>query len=243
MRPTSRHAGFTLVELLVAIAIIGVLAGLIAPAVASALETANEVTCASNIRNLAVAVRTYASQHEGLLPTAEPPKLQMSEQSNPRYWFLNPALLEIMGTAVREDADGKVLGPPRQGTVLICPSHDDPCVSRPYASGKSAPRPFGLSYGMNGTFGLAGRPDHVDQRYLSEFKKASETLLFADAWGRSHAPGVVLYRGCVADHWAFRHNGCANVAFLDGHVESRGPDEIPMGMANRYDPFWGARRP
>lgn len=232
------HAGFTLAELLIAIAIIGILAALIVPALASALDAANAVTCASNLRQMAVAVRTYASQHGGWLPTAEPQKLQTSEQSDPRYWFLNPALLETMGTAVRKDAGGKVLGPPRQGSVLICPSHDDPCVSR-----DGQPLTYALSYGINGTLGLAGRPDHTEKRALSEFRSASETLLFADAWGRSHAPGVVLYRGCVAGHWAFRHSGRANAAFLDAHVEALGPEDIPMGMANRYEAFWGTRRP
>jgi len=236
MDVTGRHYGFTLVELLIVIAIIGCLAGLIAPSLASAIRKADEVTCASNLRNLALAVKTYASQHGGWLPTAEPPP--NAKFPDPRYWFMNPALLANMGTGICEEGDGHVLGPPREGTVLICPSHADPCVAR---DGK--PRTYALSYGMNGTFGLAGRPDHTEQRCLSEFRKPSETLLFADAWGRSHAPGVVLYRGCVADHWAFRHNGRANMAFLDGHVEARGPDEIPMGFRNRYDPFWGSRRP
>lgn len=238
MWPLRQCAGFTLVELLIVIAIVGVLAGLIAPSLASAVRTAHEVSCASNLRNLATAVKTYASQHGGWLPTAEPPNIRAAEAADPRYWFMNPSLLENMGIVLREDTSGKALGPPREGTVLICPSHDDPCVSR-----DGEPRPYGLSYGINAVFGLAGRPDHTEQRCLSEFKKPSETLLFADAWGRSHAPGVVLYRGCVADHWAFRHNGRANMAFLDGHVEARGPDDVPMGMANRYKPFWAARRP
>ncbi len=238
------RSGFTLVELLIVVAIVGVLAGLIAPSLASAVRTAHEVSCASNLRNMALAVKTYASQHGGWLPTAEPANLQTAEPSDPHYWFMNPALLEAMGVALVEDETGKALGPPREGTVLICPSHDDPCVSRPRRGRvEGEPRPYGLSYGMNAVFGLAGRPDHVDQRCLSEFKKPSETLLFADAWGRSHAPGVVFYKGCVADHWAYRHNGRANMAFLDAHVESRGPDDVPVGMANRYEPFWGARRP
>ena len=53
--------GFTLVELLVVISIIGVLVGLTLPAVNSARETARKSECANNMKNLALA----GFQHEG----------------------------------------------------------------------------------------------------------------------------------------------------------------------------------
>jgi len=54
MRPHRR--GFTLIELLVVIAIIGVLMGLILPAVQSARKTARKTECASNMKNVALAL-------------------------------------------------------------------------------------------------------------------------------------------------------------------------------------------
>ena len=67
LRP--RREGFTLVELLVLIAIIVVLLGLLAPVIARMEARRKRVACASSLHHLGVAVAAYAVDHARALPT------------------------------------------------------------------------------------------------------------------------------------------------------------------------------
>jgi prepilin-type processing-associated H-X9-DG protein len=88
---------------------------------------------------------------------------------------------------------------------------------------------------------LGGRPDHLEYRRLIEFTRPSDVLAFSDACGVAAAPGIVLYKGCAQESFAFRHRRRANVAWLDGHVSPAGKDDVPFGMQHRYEAFWSAR--
>ncbi len=65
------HRGFTIVEMLVVIGIIGLLMSLIVPAVSSVRREALSVSCQANLRQLHGAVEAYRSTIKGMLPMCD----------------------------------------------------------------------------------------------------------------------------------------------------------------------------
>jgi prepilin-type N-terminal cleavage/methylation domain-containing protein len=65
---TRRHAGFTLVELLVVVAVIALLIGLLLPALTKAREQGRLMICLNNARTITMAANSYAADNDGLWP-------------------------------------------------------------------------------------------------------------------------------------------------------------------------------
>ena len=63
-RIDGRRAGFTIIELIVAMAVVSVLASLLLPAVERTRETARKMQCQSNLRNLGIAMLTNADVNQ-----------------------------------------------------------------------------------------------------------------------------------------------------------------------------------
>ena len=66
-----KRRGFTLIEMLVVIAIIGTLAGIAWPISRSMIGKSREASCLNNLRSLGVGLQTYIQEHNNRLPTLE----------------------------------------------------------------------------------------------------------------------------------------------------------------------------
>ncbi len=71
--------GFSLIELLVVLAIISVLAGILLPTLSKSRQAAQRVVCGSNLRQIGVALQNYVTESRGHLPMVIEP-----------IWFAGP---------------------------------------------------------------------------------------------------------------------------------------------------------
>ena len=83
LRLCGESRAFTLVDLLVVLAAIGVLAALVMPVLAGAREKGRQAACASNLRQLALANGLYAEDHDGYFAPAAQGFLTRDD----RRWF------------------------------------------------------------------------------------------------------------------------------------------------------------
>src|SRR5437899_7743961 len=67
----STLSAFTLVELLVVIAVIAVLISLLIPALSKARDQSVRIKCASNLHQIGIAATAYAAENKGMLPRLE----------------------------------------------------------------------------------------------------------------------------------------------------------------------------
>lgn len=81
-----RRSGFTLVELLTVVAILGILAALLFPVFARAREAGRRTTCASNLRQLGMALKMYAQDYEERFPMGTDPAQWTN--GNPKMEFV-----------------------------------------------------------------------------------------------------------------------------------------------------------
>jgi prepilin-type N-terminal cleavage/methylation domain-containing protein len=72
MQPTDRSRAFTLIELLCVIAIIGILASLLLPAVTRGTARAKQIQCVGHLHQIGLAFHSFAHDHGGKFPMAVP---------------------------------------------------------------------------------------------------------------------------------------------------------------------------
>ncbi|MFW6065826.1 MAG: type II secretion system protein [Planctomycetota bacterium] len=138
LRLRSRRRGFALVELLVVIAVIGLLMAILIPALTQVRNSARQASCASNLREITRAMLAYASAsnlHRGTVPNALPSVGPTTsnwddlEEGNPAtFWLL------LTGKQPGDDDMDQVRRAWIQPGVLLCPGAQQAGAAAPELS-------------------------------------------------------------------------------------------------------------
>lgn len=214
MTRLNRKTGFTLIELLVTIAIIAIIAAILFPVFARAREKARQTVCMSNLKQLGIAWRMYADDHDETFPL-----YMCNTRGNMGYCAICPPF------AKHPTAWPVAMWPYyKNSDILVCPSSREVIPQAPHSLIDRTTTPHSaMSYNTNGM---------VMERSLAGIPEPSRSvILVCHGWTNGQlgyrpfkAPWTSIGWDCAS--YPRQHNGGANVLFVDGHVKWLIPEQF-----------------
>ena len=210
----SSSRGFTLIELLVVIAIIAILAALLLPALSRAKERAKRTQCVSNLKQIGLALRLWADNHDGKFPW----KVDQAEQGGMPNGTGN-ARVNLQFSLISDELVTT--------KVLLCPSD----VRREPASDFSTIALANVSYALCNEadekrprvilaternmfgFDFTGLPDNINCFILSSSGTGAATA----RWRRGICHGANIGLVCLGDGSVQQLNDSSLVRTLLGY--------------------------
>lgn len=240
MPRSSLRRAFTLVELLIVVAILALLLSILLPSFSAAKRRAQAGVCASNIRQLTLANIGYATEYnDRFVPAAADIMFHgdFNAPMNMKRWHGERDNFNEAFDSARSPL-AQFLG--AEGQVKQCPSFaieiETAGVNAGFEAGAGG-------YGYNQQY-IGGRYDRTGQPGVEpdnttaatfEVDDPQRTVMFTDAAFVQSIHGqrqFIAYSFCEPPAWAagygtpnptihFRHHLAANVAWVDGHVDAR----------------------
>jgi len=226
----SGRAGFTLIELLVVIAIMSILASILYPVFARAREQARKTACASNMRQLAMALLQYADDYDETLPlysqgTGYLGSLGYGGGDGPRW--ADMIFPYVRNTQVYDCRSGT-----HRLAILSGGSYFE---INTYSYGYVSPSSGGADYGV-ASRALGDIPDPSGTIALAEDGRQDDAA-DAESIGRVIPGAADTLEGMAGRVNGMRHTGASttdvkahafNATYVDGHVKFvRLPDTFP----------------
>lgn len=184
-----KTSAFTLIELLVVIAIISILAAILFPVFAQAREKARQSSCASNQKQIGLAILQYNQDYDELYPMGF---YNASASGTPVSW---PAMIQPYA---------------KNTQIFQCPSETDDYGMTPGTFTPATPNGFVTTYAYNYYLGGNNNTANSMTKSLAELGKAAETVMMVD--GAADARTYPL----EPKRWKARNSGTASVSETSG---------------------------